>query len=158
MEGRTSAAQDRRRILIVLLVAGLAALALILIFADRGELASPGARRTVDSYLRAAEDGDGQWMYALLASSERLRVDPATLASAARLSYSRDPEWDVLKAAEQDGAAEVVVQFKRADVEANPYRFILAREAGEWRILQAPELRSRAPLPKPASEETRQEP
>jgi hypothetical protein len=38
----------------------------------------------------------------------------------------------------------VVVDFRNAKVDPNPYRFTLTREAGEWRIVQSPELHETA--------------
>jgi hypothetical protein len=99
-----------------------------------------GPRVVVEEYLRAAARADGPGMYALIASSERGPESPKTLADTARDRYSTDTSWEILKVEEKGSTADVVVDIKRAKVDPNPYRFTLTREAGEWRIVQSPEL------------------
>ena len=94
----------------------------------------------VAEYLRAASRADGAGMYALIASSERDDESPETLGDTARERYSTDTTWQVLKTDERASKSDVVVDFKGAKVDPNPYRFTLTREAGEWRIVQSPEL------------------
>lgn len=105
--------------------------------------AVPGSRRVVEDYLRAASSGDGAAMYALIASSERDRESPETLGDTARDRYSPAMKWEILKAEESGSTAEVVVDFQGAKVDPNPSRFTLTREAGEWRIVDSPELHER---------------
>jgi hypothetical protein len=100
----------------------------------------PEARKVVDEYLHAAAAGDGDRMYALIASSERKNETPRTLTDTARDRYKPGMTWDVLKTDQGDSSGTVVAEFKGADVEPNPYRFTLTRENGEWRIVQSPEL------------------
>jgi len=94
----------------------------------------------VEEYLRAAGSADGQRMYALIASSERDDESPDTLRETAAERYSAGMTWEVLKADENGSASDVIVEFQGAKVVPNPYRFTLTREAGEWRIVQSPEL------------------
>ena len=54
--------------------------------------------------------------------------------------YSPGMTWEVLKEESSGDSASVVVDFKGAKVEPNPYRFTLTQEANEWRIVQSPEL------------------
>jgi hypothetical protein len=99
-----------------------------------------GPQAVVEEYLRAATRADGAGMYARIATSERHDESPKTLADTARDRYSTGTTWEILKTEEKGSAADVVVDFKGARVDPNPYRFTLTREAGEWRIVQSPEL------------------
>jgi hypothetical protein len=99
-----------------------------------------GPSVVVEGYLKAATRADGAGMYARIATSERDDESPKTLADTARDRYATGTTWEILKTEEKGSAADVVVDFKRAKVDPNPYRFTLTREAGEWRIVQSPEL------------------
>lgn len=99
-----------------------------------------GSRAVVEQYLQAAAKGDGPGMYALIASSERKDESPKSLADTARDRYSPQTSWDVLKTEDKGSTSQVVVDIKHAKVDPNPYKFTLSREAGEWRIVQSPEL------------------
>jgi hypothetical protein len=99
-----------------------------------------GPRAVVEDYLKAAARADGAGMYALIATSERDDESPQSLADTAHDRYSPNMTWEVLKEAARSSSSDVVVDFKGAKVEPNPYRFTLTQEAGEWRIVQSPEL------------------
>jgi hypothetical protein len=102
--------------------------------------ATSGSRAVVEQYLQAAAKADGPAMYALIASSERKDESPKSLADTARDRYSPKTSWEVLKTQEKASTSQVVVDVKHAKVQPNPYKFTLSREAGEWRIVQSPEL------------------
>jgi hypothetical protein len=99
-----------------------------------------GSRAVVEEYLKAASEADGAKMYALIASSERESESPKTLKDTADDRYSTATSWEVLKTEEGESSSKVIVQTKSAKVEPNPYTFTLTKEAGEWRIVQSPEL------------------
>jgi hypothetical protein len=99
-----------------------------------------GSRAVVEQYLQAAAKADGPGMYALIASSERKDESPKSLADTARDRYSPQTSWEVLKTDEKSSTSQVVVDIKHAKVQPNPCKFTLSREAGEWRIVQSPEL------------------
>ena len=99
-----------------------------------------GSRAVVEQYLQAAAKADGAAMYALIASSERKDEGPKTLADTAQGRYSPQTSWETLKTEEKGSTSQVVVEIKGAKVQPNPYKFTLSREAGEWRIVQSPEL------------------
>jgi hypothetical protein len=101
---------------------------------------APGPDTVVENYLRAASKADGDEMYALIATSERKDETPDSLRKTAADRYSPDITWKVTKTEEKDSTAEVMVKIEGAKVDPNPYRFTLTREAGEWRIVQSPEL------------------
>lgn len=101
------------------------------------------SQRVVEDYLKAASAGDGARMFGLLAASERDDETPKTLGKTALDRYSSATKWEVLKAEENGGTSEVVVDVKGAKVEPNPTKFTLTRENGEWRIVDSPELRER---------------
>jgi hypothetical protein len=101
---------------------------------------APESQRVVEEYLRAASQTSGAEMYALIAASERDDETPESLKDTAHDRYSPATTWSVLKTEEKENAAEVIVEFQGAKVDPNPYRFTLTREAGEWRIVQSPEL------------------
>jgi hypothetical protein len=103
-------------------------------------VAVSGPQAVVDAYLKAAAEAEGPGMYALIASSERDDESPTTLADTARNRYAAGMSWKVLKAEEAESTARVIVEFTGAKVDPNPYTFTLTREAGEWRIVQSPEL------------------
>jgi hypothetical protein len=102
-----------------------------------------GPQAVVEDYLKAASSADGAAMYALIASSERDDESPETLRKTAADRYSTAMKWEVLKARETGSTGEVVVDVQGAKVDPNPTRFTLTREAGEWRIVDSPELHER---------------
>lgn len=104
---------------------------------------TPASQKVVEDYLRAGTEGDGAAMYALIANSERKNETPETLTRTAHDRYSGSTTWQILKSKESGNVGEVVVDYKGAHVDPNPFRFTLTREAGEWRIVQAPELHER---------------
>jgi hypothetical protein len=108
--------------------------------ASKPTLLASGSRAVVEQYLQAAAKADGAAMYALIASSERKDEHPKSLADTARDRYSPQTSWEVLKTDEKGTTSQVVVDIKHAKVKPNPYKFTLSREAGEWRIVQSPEL------------------
>jgi hypothetical protein len=99
-----------------------------------------GPQKVVEEYLEAARNGDGAGMYALIASSERKDESPRSLQNTANDRYSPSASWKILKTEENGSSAAVVVEFQDAKVDPDPYRFTLTREAGEWRLVQSPEL------------------
>jgi hypothetical protein len=99
-----------------------------------------GSRAVVEEYLKAASEADGAKMYALIAASERKSESPKSLQDTAQDRYAPSTSWEVLKTEEGDTAAKVVAEIKGAKVDPNPYTFTLSKEAGEWRIVQSPEL------------------
>lgn len=101
------------------------------------------SQRVVEDYLRAASNADGARMYGLIASSERDDESPKTLGKTAADRYSTATKWEVLKTEESGSTSEVVVDMKNAKVDPNPTKFTLTREAGEWRIIDSPELHER---------------
>lgn len=109
-------------------------------------LAAPavsGAQRVVEDYLKAASNADGAGMFALIGAGERDDETPETLRKTAADRYSSEISWDVLKAEESGAGAKVIVEIKGAEVDPNPTTFTLARENGEWRIIDSPELNER---------------
>ena len=106
-------------------------------------LSLSGPQRVVENYLKAATSADGAAMYGLIASSERDDESPKTLGDTARDRYTPSTRWEVLKTEERDSTARVIVDVKGAEVEPNPTTFSLTREAGEWRIIDSPELHER---------------
>jgi hypothetical protein len=111
--------------------------------AQSPSLTVSGPRRVVEEYLKAATSGDGAAMYGLIATSERDDESPQTLGDTARDRYTPSTRWEVLKTEERDSTARVVVDVKGAEVDPNPTTFSLTREAGEWRIIDSPELHER---------------
>jgi hypothetical protein len=105
--------------------------------------AVPGSQRVVEAYLKAAADGDGAGMYALIADSERKRETPKSLGKTAKDRYSSATTWEVLKTEESASSSEVIADTKGAKVDPNPTKFTLTRENGEWRIVESPELHER---------------
>lgn len=101
---------------------------------------APAPQRAVESYLQAAAQSSGQEMYALLAESERKDHEAEDLAKDARKHYPSGATWEVLKTEVNGTVADVIVEFKGADVDPNPYRFTLSQENGAWRITHAPEV------------------
>lgn len=99
-----------------------------------------GSRGVVEEYLKAASEADGAKMYALVAASERKSESPDSLHDTAEDRYATGTSWEVLKTEESDSTSKVIVEVKGAKVEPNPYTFTLSKEAGEWRIVQSPEL------------------
>jgi hypothetical protein len=100
-----------------------------------------GSRAVVEEYLRAATKADGAAMYALLATSERKDETPQSLRETAADRYRPDTTWEIVKVEEGGSTSQVVVRIEGArKVDPNPYRFALTKEAGEWRIVQSPEL------------------
>jgi hypothetical protein len=98
------------------------------------------SQAVVEGYLRAATQADGAEMYALIATSERDEETPQSLRETAADRYSSNTTWKIVKVEQKESTSEVVAEFKGAKVEPNPYTFVLTKEAGEWRIVQSPEL------------------
>ncbi len=100
----------------------------------------PASQTVVEEYLRAAAAADGQSMYSLLATSERRDETPQSLKDTAHDRYSPGMTWQILKVEETGNTSNIIVEFKGAKVDPNPYRFTLTQEAGAWRVVQTPEL------------------
>lgn len=103
--------------------------------------ATPASQAVVEQYLRAATQADGDRMNALLAGSERKDHDARSLRKDASENYSSGATWQVLKTDEQGDTSEVTVDIKGGKVDPNPFKFVLTREAGEWRIVKSPEVK-----------------
>jgi hypothetical protein len=95
----------------------------------------------VDSFLQAARTGNGQDMLALLASGLQGKNSAKDLSEGIPSHYPAGTSWEVLKEETHGAVSDVVVEFKGAQVDPNPFRFTLTREGDVWRITHAPDVK-----------------